>query len=299
MAIERTTALVPRAADLRPEHLGMSAEDLVAATPYPLRVLPTVDDLYAWLARTMAAELKQRNARALPTRWILPVGPKAHYPMLAEITNRERLSWRDVWAFHMDEWLDWQGRPLSPSHPFSFRGFMQRNLYDRIDPDLRPPAEQIVYPSVYAIDDFSERLRDVGGADTAFVGFGYRGHLAFNEPPASRWHSISVDEFAASKTRVVKLLDDTIVAHSHRTTGGYTEAIPPMAVTIGMADILAARTIHLVTDGGAWKQYITRVFLLTTEREVDLPVTLCHGHPDVRVTVDVASAAPIVLGLEP
>jgi glucosamine-6-phosphate deaminase len=44
-----------------------------------------------------------------------------------------------------------------------------------------------------------------------------------------------------------------------------------MALTIGMANILASRKIHLVTDGGAWKRYITRVFLFTTERDKRLP----------------------------
>jgi glucosamine-6-phosphate deaminase len=199
----------------------------------------------------------------------------------------------------MDEWLDWQGWPVSVDHPLSFRGYCHKYLYDLINPELRPPEDQIIFPSVYDIDAFSKCLREVGGPDTTFAGFGYRGHLAFNEPPSTRWHKITADEMAVSKTRIVPLLDDTIVALSQRMTGGYTQAIPRMAITVGMADIIASRKIHLLTDGGAWKQYILRVFLLSTERDVDLPVTLLHGHPNVEVTVDAASAAPIQLGLEP
>ena len=103
----------------------------------------------------------------------------------------------------------------------------------------------------HLIDGFSERIVTEGGLDTAFAGYGYRGHVAFNEPPSDRWHKYSVDELAQSKTRVVPLLQDTLVAHSHRTTGGYTQAIPPMALTVGMADFLGARRIRLLTDGGA------------------------------------------------
>jgi glucosamine-6-phosphate deaminase len=285
------------AADITEEMLAMPVERLQEVSRYPLRVLPSKQALYRWLARWMADELKTRNEAGEPTRWILPVGPKSQYPILAEITNEERISWKNVWAFHMDENLDWQGRPVPVEGPFSFRGYCQRHLYDLIDPDLRPPDEQIIFPSIYDIDAYSERLSAAGGADTCFAGFGYRGLVAFVETPTTRWHKVTVDELAASKTRIVQLLDDTIIALSQRMAGGYTQNIPRMAITIGMADMLAARKVHLITDGGAWKQYIVRALLLTKERDPELPVTLFHGHPDVEVTVDAESAAPISVGL--
>jgi glucosamine-6-phosphate deaminase len=72
-----------------------------------------------------------------------------------------------------------------------------------------------------------------------------------------------------------------------------------MALTVGMADFLGARRIRLLTDGGAWKQYITRIVTLTTERDVEYPVTLVHGHPNVDIALDALSAAPLPLGLHP
>ncbi|MFY1575809.1 hypothetical protein ACN26Z_13080 [Verrucosispora sp. WMMD703] len=285
--------------ELTDENLTMTAEELAKVSRYPLTIHRDTADLYERLARDMADELRTNNDRGAPTRWILPVGPKAQYPILANICNAEGISWANVFAFHMDEFLDWQGRPLPSTHPFSFRGFCDRNLYDLLRPDLRPNPDQIVFPDVFAPDQFAARLAEVGGADTCFAGFGYRGHLAFNEPPSSRWHHYSVDEFAESTTRVVTLLEDTIVAHSHRTTGGYTQAIPRMAVTVGMAEILSARRLHLITDGGAWKRYIVRVLLLTTEPDVSMPVTLAHRHPHVEVTVDASSIAPCALGITP
>lgn len=288
-----------RADDLTLEMLTMPVDELARLSRYPLRIFLTKQELYTWLARMMADEIKARNDRKEPTRWILPVGPKDQYPLLAEITNKERISWKNVWAFHMDEYLDWEGRPVPLDHPFSFRGYCRRNLYDLIDPELRPPEEQIVFPSIYDIDGLSKKLEAVGGADTAFAGFGYRGLVAFNEMPSTRWHKVSAEQFAKGKTHIVRLLDDTIIALSQRFTGGCTQIIPPMAITIGMADILASRKIHLITDGGAWKQFIVRVLLLTTEPDSDYPVTLVHGHPNVEVTVDMASIAPLGTGLEP
>lgn len=283
--------------DLTIEMLTMPVDELAKLARYPLRIFPTTSDLYRWLARLMADEIKQKNEKNELVRWILPVGPKDQYPLLAAITNQEKISWRNVWAFHMDENLDWEGRPVPPEHPFSFRGFCQRHLYDLIDPELRPLPEQIIYPSVYDIDGFSRKLEDVGGADTTFAGFGYKGLVAFNENPSTRWHQVSVEQMVAGKTHIVHLLDDTIIALSQRMTGGYTQIIPNMAITIGMADIIASRKIHLITDGGAWKQFIVRALLLTTERESEYPVTLVHGHPNVEVTVDATSIAPIRTGL--
>ncbi|MCA2220797.1 6-phosphogluconolactonase [Nonomuraea aurantiaca] len=286
-----------KASDLTDEQLSMPAEDLAAIARHPLTVYADTTELYHRLAREMADELRANNMRGERTRWILPVGPKAQYPILARICNQERISWTEVFAFHMDEFLDWQGRPVDPSHPFSFRGYCDRNLYQLLDPDLRPHPDNVIYPDVFDPDAYGERLRQVGGADTCFAGFGYRGHLAFNEPPTTRWHHYGLEEFAASTTRIVPLLDDTIMALSHRVTGGYTQAIPRMAITLGMSEILSARRLHLITDGGAWKRYIVRVLLLTTEPEVQLPVTLAHRHPNVHVSVDADSIAPCALGL--
>lgn len=285
--------------DLTHHDLTMSIDELVERSRYPMTVFEDKSALYRWLAREMADELKERNSAGEPTRWLLPVGPKSHYPMLAEICNRERISWRNVFAFHMDEFLDWQGREIPEDHPFSFRGYCQKNLYDLLDDELLPIRENIVYPTMKDIDGFSARIAKEGGLDTAFAGYGYRGHVAFNEPPSDRWHKYTVEELAQSKTRVVPLLQDTLVAHSHRTTGGYTQAIPPMALTVGMADFLSARRIRLLTDGGAWKQYISRIVALTSERDVDYPVTLVHGHPNVDIALDATSAAPLPLGLQP
>lgn len=129
----------------------------------------------------------------------------------------------------------------------------------------------------------------LGGADILFGGFGYTGHLAMNEPPTSRWYKVSPEEFRNSRARIVHLNDDTMIAHSHRSLGGNTRLIPPVAVTLGMADLLSARQIVLVSDGGAWKQTILRVMLFH-EPTVEYPCTFVQGHPNAQVWVDAKTA---------
>ena len=44
----------------------------------------------------------------------------------------------------MDEYLDWEGRLVSESHPMSFAGYMNRNLFNLLDGDLGLNPKQII-----------------------------------------------------------------------------------------------------------------------------------------------------------
>ena len=252
-----------------------------------VRLLPDIPSLLADFARSIADEMK-----AGATRFILPVGPVAQYPLLMEICRRERISWRNIHVFLMDEFLDWQGRPIGADHPLSFEGYFRRNVLPHVD----LPESQFTAPHPFRIEEASERIAALGGIDVCYGGIGYHGHIAFNEPPLSRWHSVGVDELRQSRTRVLTLGDDSIVVQSINSAGGDCEAIPPMAVTLGMKDILAARKIRLYCAGGARHQAVFRR-TVTGDVTIAYPSTLVQGHPDAEVCTDFATAAPIVIGL--
>src|SRR5512142_2256687 len=113
--------------------MEMPVGELRRAARLPFRLLPDIASILADFARSIADEIRGHNERGEPARLILPVGPVAHYRMLAEITNRERISWRNVYTFNMDEFLDWQGRPVPLTHPLSFEGYMRREVFPLID----------------------------------------------------------------------------------------------------------------------------------------------------------------------
>src|ERR1044071_9652035 len=113
--------------------MALPVDELRAAARLQFRLLPDIPALLDDFARSIAEEIRSRNARREPTRLILPVGPVAHYRMLVEITRREAISWRDVFVFTMDEILDWQSRPVGVDHPLSFEGFMRRELIGNVD----------------------------------------------------------------------------------------------------------------------------------------------------------------------
>ncbi len=271
------------------EILSIPAEKLGEAGPVKVRVLPDLDSFYMDFARIIADEIKANNAAGEPTRMILPVGPTPQYPILAKISNEEKISWKNVHTFNMDEYLDWQGRPVPVDHPMSFEGYMRKNLFDLLDDQIRIPEDQTHYPHPFRIDEISEKIQEVGGIDSCYGGIGYHGHIAFNEPHISRWYSVSKEEFRNSLTRVIHLADDTFVINSFCGAGGNSQAIPPMAVTLGMKDILSSDKIRLYCDGGNWQKTVFRIALLG-EVSVEYPVTFIQEHPDAMVTADALTA---------
>lgn len=265
--------------------LSIPAENLAAASKVQFKLVQDLEHLYQHFARCIAEEIRTNNAIGKPTRLILPVGPIGQYPFLVEICNREEISWENVHSFNMDDYLDWQGRPLPLEHPLSFEGYMRHEVFDRLDPDLRIPQDQVHFPDPLQVDRISEKIEEVGGIDTCYGGIGYHGHVAFNEPPISRWYKLTPDEFRQSLTRIVKLAPETIVMNSIRATSGNSAELPPMAVTLGMKDILSARRIRLYCQGGAWQRTVMRIALLG-EEDVDYPVTLLQDHPDYIIVSD-------------
>ncbi|HYM11039.1 MAG TPA: hypothetical protein VEU62_09905, partial [Bryobacterales bacterium] len=156
--------------------------------------------------------------------------------------------------------------------------------------------EQHCAPDPFRIDEISEKIREAGGVDVCYGGVGYHGHVAFNEPPNTRWRRVSEQELRESLTRVVPLGSDSIVVQSIGSAGGNAAAIPPMAVTLGMKDILASRKIRLYCAGGERHRAVFRI-AVAGEVSTDYPVTLVQGHPDAIVHTDRATAEPIATGL--
>jgi glucosamine-6-phosphate deaminase len=262
-----------------------------------IKILDTPDDVHRWGAHDMIQEVKANNATNRPTRWILPCGPTKQYRYFIEQVNAERISLHNLHVFHMDDALDWQGRPLPHDHAFSYEGWMRRNFYEPIDPELAMPNTQRHFPSIYALDAISEAIEAVGGVDTTYGGIGYRGHIAFNEPPFSQWNTVTPEEFRNSKTRVLNLNVDTLIAISQRNVGGLSHVVPPMAITLGMKDLLSARRMRFLSDTGPWKRAIIRM-LLFGPTTIEAPVTFSQGHPDVLLVVDRNTAIAPLEGIE-
>ncbi len=277
---------------LSPSQLSMNPDQLAQASKVKLHVLPDAAAVHQHFARAISDEIQANNRAGRLTRLILPVGPIGQYARLVETCNQEGIHWHKVHTFNMDEYCDWQGRAIPRDHPLSFEGYMRREVFDRLAPHLRIPEENIHFPDPLRLEAISQAIARVGGIDTCYGGIGYHGHVAFNEPPVSRWYRLTPNEMRDSLTRVVSLAPETMVMNSVRNTGGDSTHFPPMGVTLGMVEILAARRLRFYCDGGAWQRHVLRIACLGRE-DVDYPVTLLQNHPDFVLITDLDTARTV------
>src|SRR5918993_256947 len=133
-------------ADGMPPYLDVPPDELGRGTPVAVRVLGDIVSLARDMADVILGEIRDAQRRGRPGTFIVPVGPVDQFPLLAERVNQERVDLRDVCLINMDEYLTHDDRPIDPSHPLSFRGFMNRLFYDRLDPALAPRPENRVFP---------------------------------------------------------------------------------------------------------------------------------------------------------
>ena len=107
---------------------------------------------------------------------ILPVGPVPQYEIAAGIINRLRIDCKHLITFNMDEYADENGQTAPADWAGSFATAMWEGCFSKIDPDLRPPEENIHFPNTDNIGEYSDMIAATGGADCCYGGIGWCGH---------------------------------------------------------------------------------------------------------------------------
>lgn len=274
------------------EWLKIPYKNLHKYTGIPITVYPTLDELYKAVACDMAERVKRNNKKNKRTSMIIPIGPTMQFPEFAKIVNDEGINCKNLWLFTMDEYLDWQGRPVPENHPMSFRAVAKNLIWKAIDKKLRFPLRQMSSPNPYKPWEYDKAIDKIGGIDVCYAGIGYHGHVAFNEPIISRWYKISEKEFLSARTHIVALGEDTFVINSTREAGGNYEIIPPFAVTVGMKDIMDARELVAILYCGEWQRAVFRKALFL-EPTVEFPGSYCKLHKKFSIMIDEHSATPV------
>jgi glucosamine-6-phosphate deaminase len=273
---------------LFPDYLRIPADRLSEGHTVSLRVVPDMQALAHAMARDMADLIQTASQAGRRPTLIIPVGPVDQFPLLAELINRERLSLRETVLINMDEYLDERDRWLPAEHPLSFRGFMDRSFYNLLDPQLAPPAGARVFPDPANPDAIGELIAERGGVDACFGGIGINGHMAFNEPPEPG-DQISPQQFAALPTRVLSLSRETRTINAN-TVGGSLDVIPHRCITVGMREILGARTLRFYCNR-PWQSGVIRRVLFGPV-DASCPASFLRQHPDAALTITEQVAAP-------
>lgn len=240
------------------------------------------------MARELIALIREHNAAGRRTRAIVPCGPACWYRPFTEQVNAGRVSLKDLVVFHMDECLDWQGRELPRAHPYSFRGFMEREFYAPIDPELRTPEAQRFWPAPDTVEAIANAVASEP-IDITVGGWGQDGHIAYNQARRDPFSPVSLDDVRNSTVRVQMNNPDTVLALAQRTFGCAYQFVPPMSVTLGVRECLSAKQVRLFSDTGAWKQTALRVALFS-DPDPEYPMTLLQTHADALLTATLDTA---------
>jgi glucosamine-6-phosphate deaminase len=254
----------------------------------PFRLCHDSQEMGSIMARELVDEIQGHNRRGEETRAIIPCGPNCWYEPFTRLVNLERVSLKNLVVFHMDDCLDWQGKPLPPNHPFSFRTIMERVFYDPIHSDLSVPEENRYFLEVGNINQIQAAIA-AAPVDITYGGWGQDGHLAYNQARRHPFSQISLEDLRNSTVRIQENNLDTIMAISQRVFGAAYQFVPPMSVTLGLREILPSKKIRVFSDTGAWKQTALRVALfgsLTPE----YPITLLQEHPNALITATIDTA---------
>jgi glucosamine-6-phosphate deaminase len=222
----------------------------------------------AAVARLIALAVRQAPDLVLG----LPTGrtPILVYDALADWHRRRRLDFSRVTTFNLDEFTG-----LDRDDPRSYRAFMQRHLFDRIN--VRPANVHI--PDGAArnwraeVEAYETALRSSGGLDLCFAGIGRNGHLGFNEPAAT----------LEARTHRARLRPETRRANAHLFEGRW-RSVPTHALSMGIGTLLNARAIVLLATGSAKATVVKRA--ITGPVTTRLPASLLQGHPNVVVVLD-------------
>ncbi len=261
-----------------------TAQELVESAKIPIHMVSSNAALFTAMAREMADVIKANNQTGDETALIIPVGPTGQYAPFIEMVNRERIDLSGCWFFNMDEYLGDDGKWIEADHSLSFRGFMDREVWARISPELLPPPSQRIFPKPEDPAQMSERLEELGGADVCFGGIGINGHLAFNEAEAE----MSIESFSELGCRVLHISAETRTANAIGSLGGALDMMPHRAVTIGMKEILSSKAIRLGVLR-PWHRAVVRRAACGPV-EAGFPASLLQRHPDVKIYCnDVAS----------
>lgn len=238
--------------------------------PNPLLNVKVLKEFDVWFTFMMdiffrikeASEAGRRLVMILPQPWPL-------YEKVAFLINRSRIDCHDLYTFNMDEYADQDGNIAPESWPYGFTHALKKHFYSKLDPALRPPADQMIGLTNDNLADYGKMISDLGGADVCYMGPGWTGHVAFVEPDAPEVPD-DLEAFKRMGPGIVTLSPFTLAQNSlHGSFGaaGDLAAVPPKAATIGPAQVLEAKHrlsfycigVHGTTT--SWQKLIARLSL--------------------------------------
>ena len=164
--------------------------------------LKIVYDVHNYFAVDLMHRIRLSDVNNEKLVVILPSPENAVFISVVEALNKYKISCRNVHIFFLYEYANHDGKVAPWQSPYSRSGHFMRYFYDRLNPELRMPMEQIHFWTDTNIETYSDELAALGGADVAYTAISWSGGIGAIDPES--FPANSVEEFLTMGSRFVK-----------------------------------------------------------------------------------------------
>ena len=234
-------------------------------------IRPTTEAATELTAQLIAEKVKQKPSLCLG----LATGCTMEkvYDKLAN-KHQEGLDFSLIHTYNLDEYIG-----LSPENPNSYRYYMNKHLFNRINVNLRNTHLPLGTAEDLELECklYEESIKNSGGIDLQLLGIGRSGHIGFNEPLSA----------LSSRTRDKALTPVTVAQNSPLFDP--PESMPKRAFTMGVGTILEAKQIIMLVTGKEKADILAKA----VEGPITsmISATALQLHSNCTVIIDEAAAA--------
>ena len=232
------------------------------------------------VAREIADLIKYKQTKKQKCILGLATGssPITVYEELVNIHKKEKLSFKNVITFNLDEYY-----PISSKNTESYYNFMHQHLFNHVDinkENINIPKGDLKKNEIEKYcKSYESKIEKLGGIDFQLLGIGRTGHIGFNEPGSS----------INSITRLIKL--DYLTREDASKAFGGIYNVPKTAITMGVSTILSAKRIVLL----AWGENKKDVVYESIESSITQNITasFLQKHNNTTFVLDEGSSSRI------
>ena len=225
-----------------------------------------------------------------PAGIVGPIGPTEQLPLVAQIVNEIGLDLKNAHFWGMDEWVI-DGKEVSIEHPLSFAKADMDLCFNRIDKKYAMPEENIHFPGVDTIEEYSKSYDEVRVV-LMQGGQGEVKHWAFNDPfkreGKYKDNPPTPEEYLKLKTRVVDLHPITLIQNARTSAGGVVSNIPTQAITVGPVETWKAEKVSIWHYGNHDNPFGIRLTAFMISKKIpdsSVPMSLLALHPNVQFNI--------------
>lgn len=230
------------------------------------------------VAQDIAALIREKAAKGAPCVLGLSGGfsTLGVYEDLAKMHLEEGLSFANVVVFNVSEFFP----IINDGERHSNTKLLHTHLIDKVD--LKPgnfytPDVTVNRTNLYEFcHHYEELIQQHGGLDLVLASVGLIGNIAYNEPGSQ----------TTTLTRLM-LLDDVSKTDLNKYYGSASE-VPTSAITIGMATILNAKHVILVSWGEQKAAILKEV--IEGKMNDNVPASFLQLHNNAIVAIDLNAA---------